>query len=137
MDNYNPAIDAAVSKVLAARHNLRSAQADGMKTFRKIISELKNVTFMPSMARRADIESGREHALANALDEDGIAPISFVDENGVPKQGCITSVRVDEEGFVSVQVQEMLTEQIVDVAADNTWDADLLLEFVRAFGPRE
>lgn len=136
MEKFKEKIDAAESKVLAARSNLRNAQTEAMKIFREIVAELKSVTFKPSPARLADIESGGEHALANALDEEGVEPITFTDRNGAPGQGCVNSINVDDDGYVTIQVQEMKTEELVEISADDTWDADLLLEFVRLFGSR-
>lgn len=134
MENLKEKINLAESKVLAARTNLRAAQNDAMAVFREIIAEMENVTFKPSPLRKADIDSGQEHALANALDEEGVAPITFTDRNGAPKQGCIHSISVDKDGYITIRVQEMREEELVDIAADDTWDADLLLEFVRMFG---
>lgn len=137
MKKFKEKIDSAVSKVLAARAGLRTAQAEARAVLLEIMSEKKEVAFKPSSNWKADIEAGREHALANALDEEGVDSISFTNDNMEPRVGRVNSVRLDESGAVVIEVQDIATEELVDIREDNTGDADTLLEFVRIFGSQE
>lgn len=125
-------MDSAIGKVLNAKRNLKEAQTAARAVLLNIIHEKKNVQFMPSPFWKERIGEGPA-GMMEALDEESVN-ISYDRDLEEQRSGYVTAIREMPDGSVAISVMDADTKEDVTIGEDDTWDMEMLLEFIHRFG---